>query len=377
LSSGNIRPEYKTDIMQTRIPCALFRGGTSKGAYFMASDLPANEAMREKILLAVMGSPDRRQIDGIGGAHPLTSKVAIIKPSEREGVDVDYLFVQVFVDQARTSTKQNCGNILAGVGPFAIEKGLVKGEEGETTVTVYMENTDSIARERIQTPGGRVNYEGNAAIDGVPGTHAPIMIEFLDVAGSSCGALFPTGNVADEINGVQASLVDNGMPVAVMDAASFGLSGHESIEELEADQELKDKVEAIRLKAGHMMNLGDIADKTVPKMFLVSKSDKDCMINTRSFIPHRVHDSIGVFAAVSVATAAATQGTPAYPLAAIPKGNPKLCHLEHPTGRFTVEVDVDESGTQVKFRSASVLRTARFLFDGEVLIPASVWDGRL
>jgi 4-oxalomesaconate tautomerase len=363
--------------MQTRIPCALFRGGTSKGTYFMASDLPADEALRDKIFLAVMGSPDKRQIDGVGGAHPLTSKVAVIKSSEREGVDVDYLFVQVFVDEARASTKQNCGNILAGVGPFAIEKGLVKAQDGETVVTVYMENTDSIARERIQTPGRRVNYEGDAAIDGVPGTHAPIMIEFLDVAGSSCGALFPTGNVADEINGVPASLVDNGMPVVVMDAASFGLSGYESIEELEANQDLKQKVEAIRLKIGHMMNLGDVADKTVPKMTLVSKSINGCMINTRSFIPHRVHDSIGVFAAVSVATAAATPGTPAFPLATIPEGNPKLCHIEHPTGRFTVEVDVDESEGQVRFRSASVLRTARFLFDGEVLIPASIWDGKL
>jgi len=343
----------------------------------MASDLPADEALRDKILLAVMGSPDKRQIDGVGGAHPLTSKVAVIKPSERVGVDVDYLFVQVFVDEARTSTKQNCGNILAGVGPFAIEKGLVRAEDGETLVTVYMENTDSIAKERIQTPGGRVNYEGDAAIDGVPGTHAPIMIEFLDVAGSSCGALFPTGNVTDEIDGVQATLVDNGMPVVVMDAASFDLSGYESIEELEDNQDLKQKVEAIRLKAGHMMNLGDVTDKTVPKMALVSKSKNGRMINTRSFIPHRVHDSIGVFAAVSVATAAATPGTPAFPLATVPEGNPKLCHIEHPTGQFTVEVDVDESEEQVRFRSASVLRTARFLFDGEVLIPASVWDGIL
>ncbi|MEX2525395.1 MAG: 4-oxalomesaconate tautomerase, partial [Gammaproteobacteria bacterium] len=361
--------------MQTRIPCALFRGGTSRGAYFLASDLPCDEALRDQILIAVMGSPDKLQIDGIGGSHPLTSKVAIIKPSEREGVDVDYLFVQVFVDEARTSTKQNCGNILAGVGPFAIEKGLVEAEDGETTVTVYMENTDSIARERIQTPGGQVNYQGEAAIDGVPGTHAPIMIEFLDVAGSSCGALFPTGNVVDEVEGVPVTMVDNGMPVVVMDAASLGLSGHESIEELENNAELKEKIEAIRLKVGPMMNLGDVADKTVPKMALVSKSKNGYMINTRSFIPHRVHESIGVFAAVSVATAAATEGSTAFKHATIPEGNPKLCHVEHPTGKFTVEVNVDEDAAQITFKSASVLRTARFLFDGQVMIPAKVWDG--
>jgi len=361
--------------MQTRIPCALFRGGTSRGAYFLASDLPADEALRNQIFIAVMGSPDKLQIDGIGGSHPLTSKVAIIRQSQRQGVDVDYLFVQVFVDEARTSTKQNCGNILAGVGPFAIEKGLVKAEDDETTVTVYMENTDSIAKQRIQTPGGQVNYEGEACIDGVPGTHAPVMIEFPDVAGSSCGRLFPTGRVVDEVAGVPVTMVDNGMPVVVMDAASFGLSGHEGIDELENNRELKERIEAIRLKVGPMMNLGDVADKTVPKMVLVSTSQNGYMINTRSFIPHRVHESIGVFAAVSVATAAATEGSTAFKHAMIPDGNPKLCHVEHPTGKFTVEVNVDEKAEQITFRSVSVLRTARFLFDGEVMIPASLWDG--
>lgn len=359
--------------MQLSIPCTLIRGGTSKGAYFLAADLPAEQSICDQVLLAVMGSPDERQIDGIGGAHPLTSKVAIIKPSERDGVDVDYLFVQVFVEEGRTSTKQNCGNLLAGVGPYAIEKGLVSANDGETTVTVYMENTNSIAKVRVQTPGGEVKYQGDAAIDGVPGTSAPILIEFLDVAGSSCGALFPTGRVCDEINDVKASLIDNGMPVIVIDAADLRLSGYEAIEELEANTALKEQLEAIRLTAGPLMNLDDVSDKTVPKIAIVSRSRHGNLINTRSFIPHRVHDAIGVFAAVSVATAAATSGTTAYPLADIPSGNPKLCNVEHPSGIFTVEVDAEQSGKDLVFKSASVLRTARVLFDGRVFIPASIW----
>lgn len=361
--------------MQTKIPCTLFRGGTSRGTYFLASDLPADTDLRDRILIAVMGSPDPKQVDGVGGAHPLTSKVAIIKKSEREGVDVDYLFVQVFVDDARTSTKQNCGNILAGVGPYAIEKGLVEAGDLETTVTVYMENTASIAKLRIQTPGKQVNYEGDAAIDGVPGTSAPIMIEFVGVAGSSCGALFPTGNLTDDIDGAKVTLIDNGMPVIVIDATSAGITGYESISELEENKTLKERIESIRLQAGPLMNLGDVADKTVPKIALVSPSKQGYMINTRCFIPHRVHDAIGVFAAVSVATAAAAKGTTAYPLAKIPEGNPKLCVVEHPTGSFTVEVDIDESKEEMTFRHASVLRTARLLFDGDVYIPASIWDG--
>ena len=361
--------------MQTKIPCTLFRGGTSRGAYFLASDLPADAELRDRILIAVMGSPDPKQVDGVGGAHPLTSKVAIIRKSEREGVDVDYLFVQVFVEEARTSTRQNCGNILAGVGPYAIEKGLVKAGDPETVVTVYMENTDSIAKLRIQTPDKQVNYDGDAAIDGVPGTSAPIMIEFVGVAGSSCGALFPTGNLMDEVDGVKITLIDNGMPVIVIDAAAAGISGYETIAELEENKTLKQKIESIRLKAGPLMNLGDVADKTVPKIALVSPSRSGHMINTRCFIPHRVHDAIGVFAAVSVATAAATKGTTAHPLAAVPEGNPKLCVVEHPTGSFAVEVDVDESKEELTFRHVSVLRTARLLFDGQVYIPSAIWNG--
>lgn len=350
--------------MQKAIPCMLFRGGTSKGTYYLDSDLPADPSAREEALLRIMGSPDSRQIDGVGGAHPLTSKVAIIKKSTREGVDVDYLFVQVVVDEARTTTAQNCGNILAGVGPFAIEKGLVAAGDGETLVTVYMENTDSIARQRIRTPGGQVQYDGEAAIDGVPGTHAPIMIEFVGVAGSSCGALFPTGNMSDDVDGVPVTLVDNGMPVVMIDARSLGLQGDETIEALENNQALKDKVEAIRLKVGPMMNLGDVSKKTVPKMTIVSPPKNGGLINTRSFIPHRVHDAVGVLAAASVAVAATTPGAVGHDLVKIPDGEKKLCHVEHPTGALTVEVEPSDDPTDPVPKSVAIMRTARLLFAG-------------
>ncbi len=350
--------------MQKAIPCMLLRGGTSKGTYYLSSDLPEDPAEREQALLGVMGSPDPRQIDGVGGAHPLTSKVAIVKKSERQGIDVDYLFVQVVVDEARTSTAQNCGNILAGVGPFAIESGLVEAEDGETVVTVYMENTDSIARQRIMTPGKQVQYAGNAAIDGVPGTHAPIMIEFVGVAGSSCGELFPTGNVQDEVDGIPVTMVDNGMPVVMMPAASLGLRGDEGIADLEANQALKERVEAIRLKVGPMMNLGDVKDKTVPKMTIVSSPMNGGLINTRSFIPHRVHDAVGVLAAASVAVAATTPGAVGNDMADIPDGARKLCHVEHPTGALAVEVEPSDAPDDLAPKSVAIMRTARLLMSG-------------
>src|SRR5690606_3769210 len=318
----------------------------------------------DKALLGIMGSPDKRQIDGVGGAHPLTSKVAVIKKSERPGVDVDYLFLQVFVEEAKVSSSQNCGNILAGVGPFAIEKGLVKANDGETVVTVYMENTDSIARQRIHTPGGKVEYAGNAAIDGVPGTHAPIMIEFVDVAGSSCGALFPTGNFVDEVNGLKVSMVDNGMPVVMIDARDLGLQGDESIAELEGNAELKQTIEALRLACGPLMNLGDVKDKTVPKMTIVSPPKKGGLINTRSFIPHRVHDAVGVLAAASVATAANIPGAVGHDIANIPTGQRRMCEVEHPTGSMGVEVELDDDPNNRVPKSTSIMRTARLLMAG-------------
>jgi 4-oxalomesaconate tautomerase len=310
-----------------------------------------------------MGSPDKLQIDGMGGADPLTSKVAVISRSTRQGVDVDYLFLQVFVDKPIVTDAQNCGNILAGVGPFAIERGLVAATGGETAVTIYMVNTGQIAVARVNTPGGRPIYAGEARIDGVPGTAAPIPIEFRDTAGSSCGALLPTGNAVDVIDGVEATLIDNGMPVVVLRARDLGIAGTESREELEANETLKARLEAIRLKAGPIMNLGEVSDKSVPKMSLVAAPKAGGAILTRTFIPHRCHASIGVLGAVSVATACLLPGSPAARLAVLPEGARKAIAVEHPSGEMTVVVDLDESGG---VRSAALLRTARKLFDGIV-----------
>ncbi|HZV56626.1 MAG TPA: 4-oxalomesaconate tautomerase [Sphingobium sp.] len=350
-------------MSDTGIPCMWMRGGTSKGGYFLADDLPADTGARDAFLLRVMGSPDPRQIDGMGGADPLTSKVGIVKKSEREGVDVDYLFLQVFVDQAIVTDAQNCGNILAGIGPFAIERGLVTPTGDVTRVAIYMENTGQVAVASVQTPGGKVTYEGAASISGVPGTAAPIPLAFRDTAGSSCGALLPTGNGVDEIDGVKVTMIDNGMPCVVIAASDVGITGYEDRETLDANAEMKAKVEAIRLKVGPMMNLGDVTEKSVPKMMLVAPPREGGAIAVRSLIPHRVHASIGVLGAVSVATACLVEGSPAAAVAKVPEGLDKTLGVEHPTGVTECVVSVDASGQPVE---AGMLRTARKLMDGVV-----------
>ncbi|MBN0989127.1 4-oxalomesaconate tautomerase [Amphritea pacifica] len=343
--------------------CMWMRGGTSKGAYFLAEDLPSDTTKRDNFLLTIMGSPDPRQIDGIGGADPLTSKVAVVKKSQRPGVDVDYLFLQVFVDQATVTDAQNCGNILAGVGPFAIERGLVDISGDQTSVAIYMENTGQIAIEEVHTPNGKVSYQGDACIDGVPGTASAIPVTFQDTAGSSCGALLPTGNQVDIIDGVAVTCIDNGMPVVVMRAEDLGISGTESREQLEQNEALKSRLESIRLQAGPMMNLGDVTHKSVPKMSMVSRATQGGSISTRTFIPHRCHASIGVLGAVSVATACILPDSPAHALADIPEGSTKTMPVEHPIGEMTVILKMNQQGDA---ESAAILRTARKLFDGEV-----------
>jgi len=352
------------------------RGGTSKGLFFHASDLPADSARRDAVLLAAMGSPDARQIDGVGGAHPLTSKIAIVSPSTRDGADVDYLFLQVAVDKAEVSDSQNCGNMLAGVGPWAIENGLLAAKDGVTPVRIYMVNTAGVALAHVPTPGGKVEYEGQARIDGVPGAAAAIPIDFLDVAGSSCGALFPTGAVRDVIDGIDVTCIDNGMPVVILNAADLGRTGDESPAELEADAALKERVEALRLALGARMNLGDVAKKTVPKMCLVSPPRAGGAINTRTFIPHRVHEAIGVLGAVSVATACVAPGSVAADLAVLANSSgPTRLDVEHPTGFFTVDMDVETSNGALRIRRSALLRTARKLMRGEVFIPEHAWSG--
>ncbi|MFM9974211.1 MAG: 4-oxalomesaconate tautomerase [Beijerinckiaceae bacterium] len=356
-------------MRQRGVRCMMIRGGTSKGLYFLAEDLPSDTTERDAFLLALMGSPDGRQIDGLGGAHPLTSKAAIISRSSQPGCDIDFLFAQVGIDKPMVDTTPNCGNILAGVGPFAIERGLVKAGMATTVVRVRTVNTGTIADLVIETPDGAVNYEGTARIDGSPGTAAPITISFLDAEGSVCGSLLPTGNIVDRVGGIDVTLIDNGMPVIVIRATDVGCTGHEPREVLDKDTGLKARIETIRLAAGPMMNLGDVSAKVVPKIALVAAPQSGGSIATRSFIPHECHSSIGVFAAVTVATAAALPGSAAYAMATMAKGRERIVTVEHPTGEFTVNLTVGGTAQAPVVERAGLLRTARVLFDGTAYAP--------
>ncbi|WP_035769544.1 4-oxalomesaconate tautomerase [Arthrobacter castelli] len=347
------------------IRCLLMRGGTSKGAYFLADDLPADPAERDELLLQIMGSPDERQIDGIGGAHPLTSKAAVISPSTDGNSDVDYLFLQVSVDKAEVSDRQNCGNILAGVGPFAVERGLVAAQRGTTPVRIRMLNSDSIATASFPTPDGTVEYRGGASIDGVPGTAAGITLAFEDTAGSSTGALLPTGHESDVVDGIRATCVDNGMPSVLMQASDLGVDGTESPAELEAMPELADRLARIRVEAAALMGMGDVSESTVPKLVLLSAPHHGGAINTRSFLPVRCHTSIGVLGGTTVAAGVQLPGAVGHQLADLPPAGEPL-RLEHPTGYLDVGAELADGPSGITTRSSTVLRTARKLFDGVV-----------
>lgn len=354
--------------MQKAIKTLLMRGGTSKGPFFLESDLPADKEQRDKTLLAVMGSPDRRQIDGLGGANPLTSKVGIVSKGTQEGVDLNFLFAQVVVDKALVDTTPNCGNMLAAVVPFALETGLVKAQGATTTLRVLTLNTDMQCDITVETPDGQINYEGNARIDGVPGSSAPITINFLDTAGSVCSGLLPTGQVLDIIDGIEMTCIDNGMPLVMMRAKDLDRTGYETVAEMNADDALKQRIEALRLKAGELMGLGDVTSKTYPKMCLIAPPKDGGSIATRCFIPHVCHDAIGVLAAVTVGTACVLNGSITEGIATLPEGNPKKVSVEHPTGEFTVELEIDPSNPQ-NVTKAALLRTARLIMRGEVMVP--------
>jgi 4-oxalomesaconate tautomerase len=352
----------------TGVRCMLMRGGTSKGAYFLAEDLPADPVERDELLLRIMGSPDPRQIDGIGGAHPLTSKVAVVSTSAGLDADIDYLFLQLGVEQATVSDRQNCGNLLAGIGPFAVERGLVEPRTDRTTVRIRMINSDSVAVATFATPGGIVDYAGDTAISGVPGTAAPITLDFTDTEGSACGALLPTGARRDRIDGIEVTCIDNGMPVVILAAGDLGASGYEPVGQLAADDGLRERVQSIRLQAGKLMGLGDVADTSVPKTTLVAAARAGGILCTRTFIPLRPHDSIGVLGAITVATAAVLPGTTAYDVARPPTTGMSLgmpLRIEHPTGHLDVTVELDD-GPVPRVRRCGVIRTARKLFDGNV-----------
>ena len=368
---------------QTTISCLFMRAGTSRGPFFLESDLPADIASRNRVLLSVMGSPDKRQIDGLGGAHPLTSKVGIVSNSTRSGVDLEFLFVQLQPGNDSVDTTPNCGNMLAAVVPFAIEKGLITIESDLTTVRVLTRNTDMLCDITVVTAGGYIHYAGETRIDGVPGTSAPITINFLDTAGSVCSGLLPTGHVKDTLTiatadnvpfHIEVTCIDNGMPMVLMRSADLGRTGSETVDEMNNDSELKDRVEAIRLRAGLAMGLGDVSQKNYPKMCLVASPREGGSVLTRCFIPHVCHYSIGVLAAVTVATACVLEGSITEGLAVVPEGQVKLISVEHPSGEFSVELELDQDNSQ-QVNRAALLRTARLIMRGEVNVPHSVWKG--
>jgi 4-oxalomesaconate tautomerase len=358
--------------MQRPIPCHFMRGGTSRGPFFRASDLPGDVAARDRVLLAVMGSPDARQIDGLGGADPLTSKVGIVSRGSKPGVDLEFLFAQVGIREALVDTTPNCGNMLAAVVPFALEAGLIAAHGATTSQRVLTLNTGTLCDIEVQTPGGRVRYDGDARIDGVPGSAAPINISFLETEGSVCGSLLPTGQLVDRVDGVDVTCIDNGMPVVVMSAADLGVTGYETRDELNANSALKARIESIRLQAGQRMNLGDVGPKVVPKMCLVAPPRAGGQISTRTFIPRDCHSAVGVLGAVTVATAAVMSGSVANRFAQVPPGLEKIVSVEHPSGEFSVALRMDPAQPQ-KVLQAALLRTARLIMRGEVMVPDRAW----
>ncbi len=360
--------------MHRAIPFMQLRGGSSKGLYFTSADLSPTDLQRDSKLLEAMGGSDTRQIDGLGGGDPLTSKVAIVSVSERKDADLDYLFLQVVVGEDRVDTTPNCGNILAGVVPFAIEAGLLKADADLTVVIVHMVNSGMLCEVIIQTPGHKVRYDGDVKIDGVPGTAAPIICNYLETAGSLTGALFPTGNTSDIVQGVEVTCIDNGMPVVLLKTEDFGITGYESRNELNANEDLKQHIEQIRIAIGPRMNLGDISRKVVPKMSLISAPLKGGNLNTRTFIPHVCHASIGVLGAVSVATACLYKGSIADGIAVLSDHNDRQLSIEHPTGEFLVNLETQVENGELLVKRAGLVRTARLLSRGELYISADLFD---
>ena len=359
--------------MKKSIPFMIFRGGSSKGIYLKKSDLPIDEKERNEVIIKIMEGTlegDPRQIDGLGGANSLTSKVAIVSPSDAPECDLDYYFLQVVVGEGRVSTAQTCGNILAGVLPFAIESGIIKANSPTTNAKINIVNTGGICECIVQTPQKKIEYSGSTKIDGVVGTSAAIICNYLDTVGSTCGALFPTGNLIETFEDIESTCIDNGMPLVLMRASDFGLIGNESKESLESNLDLKIKIENIRMQAGLKMKLGDVAKQTIPKMCLVSEPQNGGIINTRMFIPHVVHEAIGVLAAISVASACIIQGTVCHDFMKNQLENfqTSTFSIEHPSGEFTVSLDYETNNLETKILKSGVIRTARLIAGGETYI---------
>ncbi len=367
-------------MTQRAIPCMFMRAGTSRGPFFLLEDLPADPEVRDRVLLAAMGSPDPRQIDGLGGATTVTSKVAMVSPSQRAGIDVDYHFAQVWLDKAIVDTAPSCGNMLAGVGPFAIERGLVTAEADETRVRIFDVNTGSRIEAIVQTPGGAVTYAGDQRIDGVPGTGAPVVLSFSDVVGSKCGAMFPTGAVQEEIDGVAVSCVDVAMPMVMMRAGDLGISGYDP-GEITGNAVLMQRIEKIRLEAGRRMGLGDVAESVIPKVGILAPPRRGGVVYSCYLTPHHVHAAHAVTGAICVAYCASIQATVACGVAQLSAkrvtnpatGVVATIRIEHPSGAIDVRQETERGGAELKAGRAGIVLTARKIMDGRVFLPESLW----
>jgi 2-methylaconitate cis-trans-isomerase PrpF len=364
---------------QTAIPCTFMRGGTSRGPYFLRSDLPQDRETMAQVILAAVGSPDARQIDGIGGATTLTTKVAIVSKAEAgQPQQVDYLFAQPAVDRAFVDWGPTCGNMLAGVGPFAIESGLVPAEDGETRVVIRAINTGALIEAVVQTPGRRVRYDGDTAIAGVPGTAAPILLNFADAVGGATGKLMPTGNPLDRIEGVDVTCLDVCMPVVIARAKDLGKTGRETAKELDADRDFMARIETIRRAASLAMGMGEAEGRVIPKFAMVAApATPGGSVLARYFTPLACHEAMAVTGGICIASTCKLPGTVAQGLARVTDAMREEVVIEHPTGTMEAVISMGSGadGTPT-IAAGGTLRTARLLMKGEVHVPGRVWPGR-
>ena len=359
-------------MTQHGIPCLFMRGGTSRGPFFDLRDLPADPDIRDRVLLSAMGSPDARQIDGLGGATMLTSKIAMVTPSKRQGIDVDYLFAQVWLDEAIVDTTPSCGNMLAGVGPFALERGIIKTTENETHVNIFNVNTQSKIEAIVQTPGGMVTYAGNQHIDGVPGTGAPIFLNFTHVMGSKCGTLLPTGKTQEEINGIPVSCIDVAMPMVIMRANDLGIIDYEA-SAISSNKALMQRIENIRLEAGLRMGLGDVTQIVIPKVSILAQARRGGTVFSYYLTPHHMHAAHAVTGAICVASCTSIHNTVAETLTKRNQDSSSTVQIEHPSGAIDVHLEISGSDKNTQVQRAGIVRTARKIMDGELFVPANLW----
>lgn len=362
-------------MTQTAIPFIFMRGGTSRGPYFNRSDLPEDRTALAEVLIAAVGSGHPLNIDGIGGGNAVTTKVAMLSRSQDEWADIDYFFAQVTVQDRLVDFKPTCGNMLSGVGPAALEMGLIAPTGDETEVRIRAVNTGAEVLAKVQTPGGMVEYAGETAIDGVPGTAAPVALNFMKIAGSSTGAFLPTGNLRDEIDGIEVTCMDVAMPVVIARASDFGLTGYESQHELDGNKAFFARIEALRIEAGQRMGMGDVTRSVTPKFALLAPATDGGSFAARYFMPWSTHPTMAVTGALCLASCALTPGSVADRLWNRPNEGPTAVKIEHASGQIDVLVDFRNGTSGFEIRSAGLVRTARKIAAGEVFVPASVWAG--